>query len=205
MVSSLACIDFPNDLHFFGLLFQIYLREVCLARKLNSRKKPLPRSNQDQLIKSCATELSQRGGKWNANARENVNWLKVNFKLFKTWSSWHQVAADNLKVDRLKCWGWGRWGLLSEPKSKFSFNFILWNGCSRHTFLVKGQLSILIFISPGEAFGFSKGFIPAWSSPHCEWLGLGWGRESVAVIFLRQLNWNWNFKEIIPAIPQLLL
>ena len=29
--------------------------------------------------------------------------------------------------------------------------------------------------------------------------------ESVAVIFLRQLNWNWNFKEIIPAIPQLLL
>lgn len=74
-------------------------------------------------------------------------------------------------------------------------------------FLGMGQLSILmIFISPAKAFGFSKGFILAADPLRIVngW-GRGWGRESVAVIFLRQLNWNWNFKEIIPAIPQLLL
>lgn len=101
--------------------FQPLISDI-FKRTLPCTESPLPRSNQDQLIKSCATELSQGGGKWNASARENVNWLKVNFKLFKTWSSTYSDIESNLTISRWTGSRMKRWGLLSEPppKSKFS-------------------------------------------------------------------------------------
>ena len=55
---------------------------------MNSGKKSLNPSNQDQLIKSCSAELTQRKRKW--NACENVNWLR--------WTSNLLLQGEHLTV-----------------------------------------------------------------------------------------------------------